>query len=276
MAQGLQKLSSVTTMYWKGLIYGGPGVGKTILGGTSKRFRTFVFDIDEGISSANAYLTMHGRHTDKERIDFWPVVTLADFYRGFDYLMANIKKYDLAVVDTATELQRLIVRHSCELTKHASPERDDWGNVQTISEGITVKFRNHVPLHVLFMCHEMTKADGEDMPSYVRPSFQGAFKSEYARHFSFIGRYMKVQKTVKDEASGKLVTKVTRAIKFGPDPQVHTKDRSMALSDWEEPDVDKIFDKLIGSTKGIYRDEQEAADGGQQITEGAQAPAKGQ
>lgn len=241
--KGPQNLADVTTTHWKGVIYGGPGVGKTVFCASSANMRTFVFDVDNGLNSANAYLTRHGM--DKSRVKFHQVVTPADFYEAFDWLKIHIADFDLVVVDTATELQRILLRSVMDSNKHTLADQRDWGAILTMMENITFHFRN-LPAHVIFCAHEMAKADDTDggSPQQLRPSFQGAYKVEYAKHFGFIGRYVLSNQKNKDTGELKLV----RALRFGADPLCHSKDRSGNLNGWEVPDLDAIFDKFAAST----------------------------
>lgn len=248
-----QKLSQVRARFWKGVVYGPPGCGKTVFSTSSRKMRTFMFDVDVGADAADAYLTSHG--LDKEKVTVAKVTTMAEFYEAYDWFSRNMSAFDLVVVDTATELQRLVIREVCQKTGHQTPDQRDWGSVQTMMENITVKFRA-MDIHVVFCAHEMSKSDAEGSPQLTRPSFQGAYKTEYARHFSFIGRYMLFHKAAAEQ--GKPTT-VVRALYFAPDPNCHSKDRSAKLLPWESPDIDAIFAKLAASTVVIVNDEQATA-----------------
>jgi hypothetical protein len=237
------RLSELRTSYWKGVIYGSPGVGKSVAAATSQKMRTLVLDVDEGVVAVKAYIARHGL-TDKY-VTFWPIKEVDDFKHAVAWLERNVRDVDLLVIDTATELQRIIIREICERTKHQTPDQRDWGTALTTLENMTAAFR-HMPFHMIYVCHEMSKADQLDSTEKWRPSFQGAFKSEYAKHFSFIGRYVMKMVSAKG-ADGKETVALRRALHFGPDPYTDAKDRSGALLTWEPPDVDSLFDKLTAS-----------------------------
>ena len=103
-----------------------------------------------------------------------------------------------------------------------------------------------MPVHLIFIANEVSPSIDDGGAEMWMPSFQGAYRAEYAKHFSFIGRYQIFNKSV--EENGKKEIKLVRAINFGPDPTSQAKDRSGSLERWEEPNLDAIFAKLAAST----------------------------
>lgn len=238
---GPRTLDQLYVRYWKLLVYGLGGSGKTVLSATSGDFKTFMFDVDEGAIAADAYMTRN--RISKKNVTVWPVPTLAEFNRAYDYLAKNQDKYNLATLDTATELQRIIMREVLAANGRSVPQIQDWGVVLTIMEDIAVKFRHKIKMHVMWTAHEMVRSDAQDGADFYRPSFQGAFKYEYMKHFSVVGRMIAVTK----EEKGKEKKRV-HAICFGPSNDYHFKDRSGVLEEFEHPGVDSLFGKLIGAT----------------------------
>lgn len=234
-------LEELDTPYWRSVYYGGPGTGKTVFASRSQRFKTFVFDVDDGMNSARAFMTKNGLST--KGVKFWPVRSFADFCRAFDWIDAKQRDWDHCVVDTATELQRILLREVMQQTGHTTADQRDWGNILRMMEDLTVRFR-HMELHVTFLAHQMSKADSQDEAEKIRPSFEGAFKEAYAKHFSIIGRMVMVPQ--KDKATQEV--KAVHAVNFGPTTNSHFKDRSCSLNLWEEPDIDAIFEKILSST----------------------------
>jgi AAA domain len=243
MAVLLKKLRDKKTFYWNGMVYGGPGVGKTVLTSTSRKLRTFVFDVDDGTVSTKTWAALHGIDND---VTIAEVRSKADFLDAHDQLVRRIREFDLVVVDTATELQRLILREIQGSTSVL--DQRGWGIGLTAMEKIVSAFR-FLPAHVIWTAHEMSKPDAEGMPERYRPSFQGAFKNEHEKHWSIIGRYVLVTKVEKIESGEKAIVQ-KRAIDFGPTPTAVTKDRSGFLSRdrFVEPNIDTIFEMLAAAT----------------------------
>lgn len=237
-------LANMAQTTWQGCIYGPPGCGKTVTA-MGSQLHTFAYDVDIGMNSALSWRVSHG--LPLESCDVWPVKTIADFDAGTRYLEANIDKYQLIVIDTATELQRIITREVCK-GRSSGPDQREWGTIRTLSENLTVKFR-YMPAHLVYTCHEVNKFDADYERDVYRPSFDGRFAFEYAKHFSWIARMVAIQvPTGRNKPDGKPETSVIRALNFGPDPFMHFKDRSGAMRNWEEPQLDSLLIRMMQST----------------------------
>jgi len=242
---GPVKLSEYRTKYWKLLIYAVPGAGKSVFAGSSQELRTFVFDTDEGMSSVRAWIVK--KKLKNDLVTFWPCKTKKDFLDAFRWLEQHWREYDLVVVDTITQLQKTLKLESFA-TPHKDP-RQNWGEVGDAMDLIIAQFKGK-PWHVIILAHEMRKDDVFVGTEVARPAFQGGFKDEYARYFSVIGRYSMWWANVKvKDANGaeKVERRLQRYLECGPNPAIHSKDRSGVLARFEKPDVDYILKKLISS-----------------------------
>src|SRR5687768_10584059 len=115
--------------FWKIVIYGGTGVGKTVLSCGSQKRRTFVFDVDRGIQSAASFPGIK-----RDLIHAWPIASREDFAQAFQWLVQHHQHYQLAVVDTASELQNLVLGEQLNRSKHIVPERPDYHVILSMME----------------------------------------------------------------------------------------------------------------------------------------------
>lgn len=242
---GPRKLSDISTRFWKGLVYGPPGVGKSIFSCGSKSMRTFVIDVDDGMNSVHAHRIRNKMSTDL--ITVWTIQSVEEFDKAVDYAVANLDKYDLVVVDSATELQRLVVKEVSEAANILVPGQREWGIIRTLMENPTVRFR-YLPIHFLLTAHEIYKFDPDFNRDVYRPSFDGRYAFEYAKHLSYICRYVIYHQKGPNGPDGKPTSVLVRALNFGPDPFCHYKDRSGMMNQWELPDIDAILEKMAHST----------------------------
>lgn len=224
-----------------GSVYGGPGVGKTILTCGSRRLRTFMFDVDNGRTSLQTWPGI-----DRGLVTVWPVSPETgkdDFFRGLDWLRKYDTYYDLVTIDTATELQKLILAEICRKNKQAYPDQRCWGEILLFMEEISRILRSWSK-HVIFVCHEIQELDEESRRLMYQPSFQGSYQREYAKHFDFIWRYAIADRQVKD-ANGQVSVNVTRYLQTQRNQFCHAKDRYNALDMFETPDIDTMFGKMF-------------------------------
>ena len=252
MKSGPIKLSELNNLYWKGCVYGPPGVGKSIFAGGSSKLRTAIIDVDNGMQSVKAYRKRHGMSEDN--ISIFAIKSVADFDAAVSWISVNIKDFDLVVVDSMTELQRLIVGEISEQAKMIVPGQREWGIIRTLMENPTVRFR-YMPVHFLMTAHEINKFDPDFGRDVWRPSFDGRYAFEYAKHLSYICRYVIYHKDGPKGADGKPTSVLVRALNFGPDPYAHTKDRSGMMRRWEEPSLDDILAKMAESSNSSTEDE---------------------
>lgn len=240
-------LAEMAQTYWQGVVYGPPGCGKTVFS-TVSQLNSFVFDVDQSMNSALAYRNRNGLSLANQIV--WSVKTVSDFDTAKAWLLNNIKSFigGLVVIDSATELQRIVAREMTARTKTLTPDLRGWGDIRVLMENMTVEFR-YMPLHLVYTCHEMHKMDADYGREVWRPSFDGRFAHEYAKHFSWIARLIaRPVPTGQKLADGSAETQVLRMLNFGPDPYVHFKDRSGVMRQWELPVLDELLSRMMMST----------------------------
>lgn len=244
---GPVSLATIQQPWIKIVVFGRSGVGKTVFSCGSQYFRTFVFDIDDGTVAAKMW-----PRTRQDQVDVWPVRTKADFDAAFTWFCSNVQSYGLAVVDTATELQQQVIREAAKQLKMPIPDRQAWGMSLQAMEAIATGF-HHLPCHVVWTCHETEREDPEQHRVMFRPSFQGAFQTAYAKHFSAILRLcLQDFATNGVDAAGQAVVQYAthRLLHCDGNQTTHAKNRGGALPEWENPDVDTVLGKMIYAAMG--------------------------
>ena len=239
-------LNNQTEEFVHMLIYGGPGVGKTVLAGGSQQFRTVVFDVDAGTVSLKTWPTIQ-----RQLIQLWPVHPdsgKTDFMAGMNWLYNNQSKYDLIVIDTATELQKVLLSEITKAYKMVSPDQRCWGEILLLMENITRLFRV-MKKHVIFLAHEVKDLDVATNRLMYMPSFQGQYGIQYAKHFDVLGRYAIIDQQIKDPASGAISTQVLRFIQFQRNQFSDAKDRFNTLAAYETPDLDYLIGKMLNAIR---------------------------
>jgi len=249
-AGGPVSLTDVMIRWWKLVVYGAPGVGKSILAATSRKYKTFVFDVDgQGIASVKAYVIKHKLEWVEANVKVWPVSSIDDFMRGWQWLFAHRGEFQLVVFDSATEYQAMQRRKA--FSSSAADPRQNWGVVLDAMDLVTSNFKD-MQWHFICVCHETMKEDPVLARPQFRPAFQGDWKYQYARHFGVICRYTTWFAKQKVNINGKeqVADVVQRWLDCGPNPLIHYKDRSGILNRWEPANIDSLLDKLILSQQG--------------------------
>lgn len=206
--------------------------------------KTFLFDVDGGTNSAKSWPGIR-----KDLIDIWRVEKYEDYKSAYAYLSTHVSSYQLAVLDTSTELQKQILDEIRLRNRHDVADQRDWGLLLTAMDTMMRSFR-HLPINFIATAHEIQEMDGDTGRSVFRPSFQGAFAREYSKHFDVIGRYFLYDRQVKDETTGQLQFVVDRWMKFQRDATTHAKDRTNCLQMFEAPDHDGLFNRMLSALRG--------------------------
>lgn len=230
----IQSLAENTQSFFNGVIFGAPGVGKTSVTCTDTA-KVFVFNVDKSLNAAK----QRRKELDLpfDHIKYADINSVNDFDEASEWFNKNIRQFNRVVIDSATELQRMIIRETCATNKVVVPGWDEWNVVRQITERLLVEFRE-LPIDVVYTAHETNKK------GQWRPAFDGEFKTDYARHVDYICRYVMVWSNIKTEENPTGTDTLVRSLQFGPHPLTETKDRSRAMGHWENPDLDNILMRM--------------------------------
>lgn len=239
MYQGPKTLDSAELPFVSAVIYGKSGVGKTVLACSSQQFRTFVFDVDSGIFSARTF-----ERTIRANVHYETIRSTSQFTEVYSWLKANIGHYQLIVVDTASELQRMVVREFEEIrNKGMIPDQMTWGAVLNWMEWAAREFRS-LPVHTLWTAHENETRDEDTQRTARRPNFQGQFGVQYAKHVDLIARYFIHSEPQRDDAGRVIGQQHQRWLQCEPDQMTDAKCRGGGLARYELPDIDHVINKM--------------------------------
>lgn len=214
------KLTSTKTSikYIKCIVYGKPGVGKTVLGSTAPN--PIIIDAERGLLSIS----------NKDL----PVIRINDFddlEETYNFLSGKKgRKFDTVVIDSASEVAEFVL---ADLKREAKDARQAY---MALGERAIELFRAFRDLdkHVVYICK--AKAIDDDGVQIYKPSFPGTALIEKV---PYLVDEMFALRIADEEEGG------YRYVQTQPSFSWDSKDRSGKLEDMEEPNLSKIFRKIL-------------------------------
>lgn len=157
----------------KVLVYGEPGVGKTVFASSAPRPILWL-ESEGGTVSIG----------DKSGIDIAKVQGLETYREALTYLQANPDTYKTVVLDSFTETQAAVLKeimkavHAADIQRDEfSPQYSEWGRLVGVMREIARGFRD-LEMHVVITA--LTREDKDDMTgtSKIRPRLSPALAEE--------------------------------------------------------------------------------------------------
>lgn len=228
------------------LVYGDPGVGKTVFCASALGLgKVLILNTEGGMASI--------RNTDVHVVD---VTSMDDLNETYEMLSETKHGYTTVCIDNLTELQRVITESVLEGTSKDTPAMRDWGVIRERVIRIIRYFRD-LDANLIVTCHVTSEKD-EDERMFRSPDLVGKLKKQIAGFFDEVG-YMFVDtgegsfvlgrkpdsEDEEDEKGGTL----ERRILFQLHPQFVAKDRGGQLDKYESADFAAIYEKTFGGTK---------------------------
>lgn len=220
-------------------VYGPPGVGKTVLAGTSddspNTSPVIVADIEGGTRSIRK----------RKGIDVKPIRSTEDLVELHRQLLTeNEGYYKTCVIDSLTELQKLdMVGIMRELVSRRPdldvdvPSQREWGKSIEHMRRIVRGFRD-LPMNTIFTAHSIAEKDNNNNVTYM-PSLPGKLKMEISGFVDVVG-YMTV--AVEDGVT-------VRRIQFAQTQKVIAKDRTASLGDIvDNPTIPMLWELMHNNT----------------------------
>ncbi|QOC56201.1 AAA-ATPase [Gordonia phage Sienna] len=243
------------------MVYGKPGSGKTVLGGSDDRV-LFLAPEDDGTISAKR----QGSKARKWPIDDWN--DLADACEWVEENMEEVQAtFDWIVVDSITFMQKLLMRRILEDAVEENPERNpdvpamqDWQVYQNRFLRF-VQMINSWPINVLWTALVRDEEDEEENPILV-PDIQGKgyqMAMTVASYMTSFGNLrVEMRKVKKDgafvkDSDGEYVKKPHRVIIWQDQGNIQGKDRTNVLAPKTQDVTLKQIRQLI--TGEITRDD---------------------
>lgn len=221
------------------LIYGEPGVGKTVLAGSASVVEdmspVLLLDVEGGTMSLNKQY----KDVDVIRITKW-----IDLLKINNQLDSGDHPYKTVILDSLTEAQKLSMSDIMTKAVKEDPDLDRdvptmraWGQNLEQMRRFTRALRD-LPMNVIFTALVESDKNNKGKMSY-RPLFQGKTKGEVPGFMDIVAYYYIIQKG--DENMRILLSHQTDT--------VIAKDRSNALPKLlEEPTMEKIYNHIMGNT----------------------------
>jgi hypothetical protein len=161
------------------LIYGEPGAGKTVLAGSADAVAemspVLVADVEGGAFSLRAFYP---------KVDVVRVTSIMDLANILEALKAGESEYKTVVLDSLTEIQKMVMSVIMQQVVIEDPERDpdipsirEWGKNSEQIRKIVRRFRD-LPMNVIFTA--LLDSDKDPKTNKVKhyPSLPGKLKRE--------------------------------------------------------------------------------------------------
>jgi len=220
------------------LIYGEPGVGKTMLAGSSSAVKgmspVLLLDIEGGTMSLN---------NDYPNVDVIRVTKFVELHKVLIELRKGSHEYKTVIVDSLSEAQKLSMNDIMEKAVREDPELDRdvptmraWGQNLNQMRRYTRGLRD-LPVNVIFTALVDSDKNNRGKTTY-RPMFQGKTKGEVPGFMDIVAHYYIIQKG--DNDLRMLLTQQTDT--------VIAKDRSNKLPKLiENPTMTVLYDYITGN-----------------------------
>lgn len=181
-------------------VYGDSGIGKTVFAGTAPN--ALFLAIERGTISASR---------QGSKADLWPIDGWDDLQEAYDWLSDNPDAYDWVIIDSATEMQSICMRHILDQAVAENPKRDpdipalqDWQKYYNMFERMVAAF-NALPINMLYTALTL-RSDSEEGEDIVLPAIQGKgyLKAQlFAASMDITAYYQKVMTGKSEEAESK-------------------------------------------------------------------------
>ncbi len=221
------------------LVYGQPGIGKTVFAGSADRV-LFIAPEDDGTISARR----SGSKADKFKIKGWE--DLGTAFKALDEAGEEIReRYDWIAIDSITEMQRMLMRTILAEGFAENPQRNP--DVPEIQDWLVYQNRflrfvnsyNSLPVNVLWTALVRTEEDADEETILV-PDIQGKGYQMSMSVCSLMTSFgymdvKRVPKKKKDGAietddSGETVFRDVRYITWENNGIIQGKDRTQTLA----------------------------------------------
>ena len=252
------RISETKQHYVNIMVYGRPGVGKTLFGATGPT-PVFYLDCDDGLLSVENPLP----ELVKE-LALRPDELYSRPVRSFDQMTGIIRQlgqelrtepgfWGTVVLDNLSELQRILMS---ELLNRfdpplQAPRVQDWGVILSQMQGF-VRAIKALPCHTVFIAHESAKEVAGPIPNTkimeIAPALSGQIQNELPGYVDIVARYVLVERE-KRQANGSIETETVRRLRCRPQVgsvSVVAKNRGGRLSDWEIPHFSQMINKITG------------------------------
>jgi len=209
------------------LVYGGAGMGKTVLCSTAPK--PIIISAEAGLLSISDF-----------DIPVIEVKTVKDVMDAYEWITTSKEadKFETVCLDSVTEIAEVL------LTQYKGEEKDPrkaYGRLNDDMSTLIRSFRDLPNKHVYFTAKSIKKEDETSGISVTRAAMPGNTLSNNLPYWFDECLCLRIGKT----PSGKEF----RYLQTSPELQFDAKDRSGTLSAMEKPDISHIFNKIAKGKK---------------------------
>lgn len=235
------------------MIYGDPGVGKTVLAGSASVVEdmspVLIIDVEGGTYSLTSFFP---------EVDVVRVKSIAELLAVYKALTVEEHGYRTVVLDSLSEINKMVMNDIMRAVVEEDDERDpdvpsirEWGKLGEQMRRIVRRFRD-LDTHVIFTCltDETTDKRGKKT---MYPMLNGKLKKEVAGFMDIV--VFMYAKLVRVNAQGEIDPDADEAkhrfvLSSGTDEYV-CKDRSARLPEiMLDPDMRNIHSLIQGDNNG--------------------------
>lgn len=205
----------------KMLVYGLPGVGKTVLCSTAPT--PIIISNEAGLLSL--------RNVDLPVIAVKTLQDLADAYR-FLTTSDDAKDFETICLDSISEIAESVLAYEKSIAKDP---RQAYGELQVKTLQLCREFRDIPGKHVYFSCKQERKQNDQNVFINI-PSLPG---TKLPQEIPYLFDLVMCLRTFENEETG-----LFRKLQTQPTLDYVAKDRSGALDMYEEPNLSTIIEKI--------------------------------
>ena len=223
----------------KCLLYGDTGAGKSFLAATSPRPLFLLTEMNGQASIMHSNPKADIIHIDS-------ALLLAEILRDISDNPSNWKQYDTIVIDSFTEMQRLI---KDQITNNGKNQMklQDWGKLADSMRNLARRIRN-LQKNIVGVCLLESSIDEATGERHLKPAFDGKKTGgEIAQYFNFVGLLF-TQTTTKQE-NGHKVNSVHRCLMVEGPSRIMCKPCYPLVGIIQEPNLKEIFTSITGDLK---------------------------
>jgi phage nucleotide-binding protein len=207
----------------KVLVYGPAGVGKTVLCATAK-MKTLMLSAEAGLLSI--------KDAPHDMIEVIEVKSINDLEEAYNYVRANLSKYELIALDSISEIAEVLLSEEKARTKDP---RQAYGVLQDETTKILRRFRD-LPLNVIMVAKQTRMTDDFTGITNFMPAMPGKALPQQVGYLFDEVFALRVVKN--DEGEEVRVLQTNRDITY------EAKDRSGLLNQFEPANLAHVFSKI--------------------------------
>lgn len=240
------------------LIFGQPGTGKTVFGGSADEVpeyrKVLVLDIEGG---TDPLATLY------PNVEVAPITTFRQLVEVFRDLHGGNHDYGTVMIDSLSEGQErslsTIVVNAVKEDSSIDPDAPQWGHYRKNTNQVRAIVRAYRDLDmcVIFTATVAEEQDGDDGPVRIKPQFTKKLQGGVPAQLGMVG-YLNKRTRVEGTGADKRRVDIRTMQWQGSARVIGAKDRTMAMPDlMEEPSMRKVYELIQAKKTELLNAEKE-------------------